>query len=106
MTDQDKINIQLNIAGEIISVTIQASQRDEVKQAEKTISDLYDNWRIRFPSRTPSQLLAMLAYQFASHYNSLRRRDELAARKLEALCGEITTELDRPETHPDILPDS
>lgn len=96
MADSEKVNIQINIAGENLPLSVAADQQDLVRETEKNINGLYDDWRRRYPRRTPTQLLAMMAYQYASYYLALTRRDHRAAAELRQLEQEIDSLL-RPE---------
>lgn len=71
MKNTDKIKMQVRIAGIPISLTVPFDDQDAVRDTEKGIADLYDNWRMRFPNKSQETLLAMIAYQYASYYHSL-----------------------------------
>ena len=53
--------------------------RSIVRDAEKAADDLFRSWRSRWPSRSDKEILAMVAYQFASFYQELLSRFENAA---------------------------
>ena len=40
-------------------------------KCEKEIQELYSIWRERFPRKSDHELLAMIAYQYASYYRDL-----------------------------------
>lgn len=102
MADSDKVNIQINIAGENLPLTVTPDQQDLVRETEKNINALYDDWRRRYPRRTPSQLLAMMAYQYASYYLALTGRDRRAIIELqemeEKIDGILRPGTKRPDT--------
>ena len=50
-----------------------------MRDAEKAVSQLFDNWRLKWPSRSDKEILAMIAYQFASFYQELLERHEKAS---------------------------
>ena len=50
-----------------------------MRDAEKAADDLFRSWRSRWPSRSDKEILAMVAYQFASFYQELLSRFENAA---------------------------
>lgn len=85
MADSEKVNIQISIAGENLPLSVTPDQQDLVRETEKNINALYDDWHRRYPRRTPSQLLAMMAYQYASYYLAMTRRDRRLAIELQEL---------------------
>lgn len=82
MNDSDKIKMTINIAGETIPLTVPFGRQDMVRDTETCVAQLFDSWRLRFPKKSEKQLLAMIAYQFASFYldmsNSMREATEAA----------------------------
>lgn len=89
MSDSDKVNINISIAGENLPLSVPIAQQDLVRETEKNINALYDDWRRRYPKRTQNQLLAMMAYQYASFYLALTKRDRSAIIELQELENEI-----------------
>lgn len=84
--------MRVNIAGEIISLAVPFDDQDFVRDTERRIAELFDNWRERFPSKSVRELLAMMTYQYASYYNALSRRqtDTIAALlQCDARLGDI-----------------
>lgn len=95
MKDTDNVKMELNIAGERISLTVPFSRQDSVRDTEKSIANLYDSWRKKFPMRTNTEVLAMVAYQYASYYlDLLRRQDEalVLASELDQMADSILNE--------------
>lgn len=74
--DTDKIKMQINIAGERISLTVGFDEQDAVREAEASVATLFKDWRRMFPKKSVQELLAMIAYQYASYYLALRHRHE------------------------------
>lgn len=87
----DQIKMEINIAGEKILLTVPFSRQIAVRNTERAVNALYDNWRQQFPDKSVKELLAMMAYQFASYYDQLRERVD--AMRTEAI--EIDEILDR-----------
>ncbi len=89
MESTEKIKMYLNIGGSQIAVTVPFSQQDTVRDVEKQVNDLYTSWRHQFSKKTDREIMAMVAYQFASHYHELRGRyaeaGELARECLDAM---------------------
>lgn len=76
MTDSDKVKITINVAGEHIALSVDLNKQSMVRQAEKAAAGLYDAWRSRWPAKSDKEILAMVAYQFASYYQELLLRIE------------------------------
>lgn len=78
MNDSDKVNMTINIAGEHLKLAVDFDRQLAVRKTEKAVADLFDSWRKKWPSKSDQQILAMVAYQFASYYNELLDRHETA----------------------------
>lgn len=76
MSNTDNVKMEINIAGERIFLTVPFSRQDAVRDTEKSIRNLYSAWRRDFPQKTDKELLAMMAYQYASYYEQLLHRVE------------------------------
>lgn len=68
----------INIGGEHLQLSVPFNRQDIVRDAEKSAAKLYDSWRKKWPSRSDKEILAMIAYQFASYYIELLSRYENA----------------------------
>lgn len=88
-TNKDTVKLEINIAGELIKLTVPFKQQDSVRDTEKAINKLYSDWRVKYPRKTSSELLAMIAYQFASFYYELSDRYETLAEGLSDVSGEL-----------------
>lgn len=92
MAEKGKIPMYINIAGERIELNADSDRQDEIREAELSVGRLYDQWRKRFPGKSTQQLLAMIAYQYASFYLSLnaeRRRSLGIASAIDARLDRI-----------------
>ena len=87
---KDTVKLEINIAGEPIQLTVPYQTQDRVRDTEKAINDLYSDWRVKFPRKTPQELTAMIAYQYASFFYDLSERYETMSREL----SEISARLD------------
>ncbi len=83
MNDADNIKMTINIGGEHLQLSVPFDRQDAVRDAEKASARLYDTWRKKWPSRSDKEILAMIAYQFASYYIELLSRYENAAQVAE-----------------------
>ncbi len=78
MTDSDKIIMEINIAGERLQLSVPFSSQGLVRDIERSIADLYNNWRRKFADKADREILVMIAYQYASHYHELLQRHRRA----------------------------
>ncbi|MCM1153591.1 MAG: cell division protein ZapA [Muribaculum sp.] len=72
--DKDKehqIKLDINIAGERIILTSPFSRQEAVRATEKNVNDLFNTWRHDFPNKSDKEILAMMAFQYASFYHEL-----------------------------------
>lgn len=100
MNEPEKITMNLNIGGCAIALTVAYKQQEFVRDVESKVNDLYTRWRHDFPKKTDREVLAMVAYQFASHYSELTDRYVAATEKARR-CLDIIDSLDDHENdHP------
>ncbi|MDE6007334.1 MAG: cell division protein ZapA [Muribaculaceae bacterium] len=83
----------LNIGEQRISLTVPFANQDFVREVEEKVDGLYRQWRITFPGKTNREILAMVAYQYASYYEELRRRQADALKEAEECLRLIDTDL-------------
>lgn len=85
MKETDDIDINIIIAGQPLELTVPFSSQEEVRAVEAHIASLYNKWRARYPRKSGSELLAMLAYQYASFYYSMKQREADALHEAKEL---------------------
>ncbi len=98
MTDAENVNLELNIGGVRIPLSVDKPKLTAVRETEQELRELFDTWRDRFPSKTTQQLLAMIAYQYATFYRELKDRYQAAsnaAGSLEYGIDSLLKRLDR-----------
>ena len=79
MKDTDKIKMRIKIAGMSIPLNVAFSEQDHVRETERRVAELFDNWRRMFPSKSEQERLAMMTYQYASYYLALSaNREEIS----------------------------
>lgn len=96
MDYSENVRLNLNIGSQRIPLTVPFSRQDFVRDVEKEINSLYWQWRKEFPTTTERELLAMVAYRFASFYCELREENEKAA----LLARECISLADKPADKP------
>ena len=73
----DKLNIKIRIAHLApIPLKIQRHEEAIVRAAEDNVNKLFNEWSLRFSDRTPQELLAMVAFQFAKAFITLNQNAE------------------------------
>lgn len=82
MKDTDKIKMRIKIAGMSIPLTVGFNEQDHVRETERRVAELFDNWRRMFPAKSEQELLAMMTYQYASYYLALSQSREKITEQL------------------------
>lgn len=85
MDNREKVKMKINIAGEHLLLTVPFSDQEQTRDAEKNLNMLYETWRKRFPEKSEMELLAMIAFQYASYYEDLKRTYLGVAGKVEKM---------------------
>lgn len=88
--DSGKIKMEVNIAGEHIPLTVRFSQQELVRKTEAELRLLHREWSEKMPGRSPKELLAMMAYRYASRYYELLERADSARDEAEEILEEAT----------------
>lgn len=83
MSDSDKVKLLLNIGNQRISLTVPEAKKDFVRATENDVDSLYHKWKREFPAKSDREVLAMVAYQYASFYSELKRRYDDASQLAE-----------------------
>lgn len=90
MNRQDTVKMEISIGSERIFITVPFSRQDAVRETEKNVGKLYSSWHRQFPKKSNSELLAMMAYQYASFYDELLARVDDA----KSLAADASAKLD------------
>lgn len=77
------------MAGEIITLSVGFDEQDFVRDTERQISELFETWRKRFPSKSVAELMAMMTYQYASYYMAVSKRHAEALDMLAECDGRL-----------------
>ena len=83
MKDQEKINIEIDLGGDPIKLTVPFKDQDLTRDIEEEINTLFNQWRRSFPKQSEKGLLAMMLYRYASYYKGLTMKYQEAARLAE-----------------------
>ncbi|MDE5870146.1 MAG: cell division protein ZapA, partial [Muribaculaceae bacterium] len=78
MDTSEKVNMEINIGGQIVNLTVPFQRQDFVRDTEREIDIIFSDLRRRFPRKDERALLAMVIYQYASNYFDLRSKYERA----------------------------
>lgn len=98
MATPEKVKLEINIAGEPIQLTVPFQQQDSIRDIEKTVNQLYSDWRVRFPKKNPTELMAMILFQYASYYFGLRTRYERLTDDLAGISLRLDDLLQGPQS--------
>lgn len=71
----------LNIGDQRLSLTVPFESQEFVRDVESKVDELYKKWRKSFSSKSDNEIMAMVAYQFASHYYEMQNSFESATKK-------------------------
>lgn len=86
--ESDKIKMEVNIAGEHIPLAVRFSQQDAVRKTEAELRLLHREWSEKMPGKSPKELLAMMAYRYASRYYELLEKADKERQEAEDLLEE------------------
>ncbi len=95
--DTEKLTMNINIAGETLALTVAFDQQDHVRATEKAVGNLFKEWSGRFKNKSPQFILAMIAYQYASHFLSVCDVHESAIKTLEQIECQIDDAMMNPK---------
>lgn len=85
MNTSDKVKMEINIAGEHLSVTVPFDRQNAVRDTERHVASMFSTLRLRFPKKSEQEILAMVAYQYASYYDELQELYDKSVRAAELL---------------------
>ena len=89
----DKIKINLHMAGEVFPVTIRRDDEEMVRAAAKEVTLLLGTYKGRFGEAvTERQLLTMVAYHFSLEYMREKERNDTLPYKVKI--RELSDELE------------
>lgn len=83
-----KFNIEVNIAGERFSLSVPLMKQDFVRKVEAEMEFCLKEFRKRYPGKGQNELLAMMAYHYASNYFALAEQHESEIEEAEKLLRE------------------
>lgn len=90
MKETDKIKMEINIAGERMTLTVPFRQQNAVRDTERRVTDLFQSCSARYPGKKPHEILAVVAYQLAYLYGELREQTDNALQVVDALDERLT----------------
>ena len=67
MDDSKKIKLNIYIGDVPLTISTLPEDTDNVRLLESELTSLYKKWRHSFSDKTDKELLAMIAYQYASY---------------------------------------
>ena len=86
MKGSDKVDITINIVGELIKLNVDFDEQNNIRDAEAAIKVYADKLRKSWPNNSDKNILAMVAFQFVRSYHQLLKIQNNA---LEIINGKI-----------------
>lgn len=99
MPKPEIVKIEISIASQRIPLSVDIDTVGAIRDVEAQIDALFRRWRKDFPAKSEKELLAMMAYQYASYYRELTIRYKEAAAQAQACDSELDRLLD---SHPEL----
>lgn len=104
--DTEQIKMKLDIGLQRLYIKVPFDRQDFARDVEKEMNKLYDQWRRDFTTKSDTEILAMVAYRFASFYMELDERYREATEKAahcDALLKQYLSERVAPtRSHKDV----
>lgn len=101
----DNIDIKITIATQQLTVKVAYAEQELAREVERHIDSIYRRWRPEFPHKSESELLAMLAYQYATFYFRLREQQKVSAQMLTDMEQGLGRFLEAAGAPPSTTPD-
>ena len=98
MEDSEKVNIDINIAGQILTLTVPFDRQDFVRDVEDELNALFSKWQLQYPRRDERQILAMMLYRYASYYTDLVAIHKKAISMVETGIADVEAEISQLDT--------
>ena len=71
MKGSDKVEMTINIGGELIKLDVPFNDQNNVRDAERDVKLFIDKYKKNWPDYSDKNILAMVAYQYAKWYRQL-----------------------------------
>lgn len=78
MKGSDKVDMTINIGGEILKLIVPFNDQGSVREAETAVNKYCEKLRNNWPDSSDRQILAMAAYEFARWHREQLKIHELA----------------------------
>ncbi|MBD5207036.1 MAG: cell division protein ZapA [Bacteroidales bacterium] len=95
MEDSEKVNIDINIAGQLITLNVAFDRQDFVRDVEEEINSLFSKWQLEYPRRDERQILAMMVYRYAEYYTDLVAIHKKAMAMVETEIADVEAEISK-----------
>lgn len=89
-TGSDKIEMNINIGGELIKLKVDFDEQNAVRDAEREVKNFIELLKKNWPQKSDRNILAMAAYQYAKGYMMLMKSRLSAIEMAEAKTREIS----------------
>lgn len=95
MQNSEKVKIEISVGATKVPLSVELDSVRKVRGLESELNNLFDTWRKDFPDKSEKELLAMIAYQYASYYAELTERYKDAYAEAEK-CDEMLSGIVAP----------
>lgn len=87
----EKLHISVKIADLApIHMDVEPDQEEAIRKAASDLNFVLDRWKQRFPSKSPQELMTLIAFHFARNFEKLN----LASERMENIIKDADAELD------------
>ena len=90
MKGSDKVEMTINIVGELIKLNVDFDEQNSVRDAEAAVRIYFDKLKKSWPDNSDKNILAMVAYQFAKSYHQIVKQQEIALEIINNKCAMIS----------------
>lgn len=104
MKSSDKIEMTINICGELITLHAEFDDQNNVRDAERAVKSYMERLKTKMPQNSDRNLLAFTAYQFAKSYHQLLKiqQETVDMAKTKAKQIDEFLALNEPKSVPEI----
>lgn len=95
----DKLNINLRIAGVVLSLTINRDEEERLREVAKEVNHVYDTYRARFANSSALEVLAKVTLLFAQGYLGLAAQNKEIEATLASFEHDLDSLIADSETH-------
>ena len=89
MKGSDKVDMTINISGELIKINVPFDEQNDVRDTERDLKHYIEKLRNAWPDNSDKNILAMAAYQYAKWCRNLVKIQEETIELISDKCQSI-----------------